>query len=146
MAETLQPGMIGKGTSIGYSTTLPPTTYTTLANVFDASDPKQELAHIETTTYASTDKEFICGLLDNGEISLKLTYTGAVAAVVQSLLKQTLGFQITKADGAAITFYGFITSVSGTNPLDNRVTFDVGIKVTGTVTFVPSGGSGSTTE
>ena len=146
MAETLQPGMIGRGTSIGYSTTLPPVTYTALAQVFDVSDPKQELAHVETTTYASTDKEFIPGLLDNGEITLKLTYTGAIAAVVQSLLKQVIGFQITKADGAAITFEGFITSVSGTNPLDNRVTFDVGVKVTGTVTFVPAGGSGSTTE
>ncbi|MDE2101261.1 MAG: hypothetical protein KGL39_28705 [Patescibacteria group bacterium] len=146
MAEVLQPGMIGRGTSIGYSTTLPPTAYTVLANLFDASDPKQELAHVETTTYASTDKEFIPGLLDNGEVSLKLNYTGAVASIVQGLLKQTLGLQITKADGATINFYGFFTSVSGANPVDGRVTFDVGIKVTGTVQFVPAGGSGSTTE
>ena len=146
MAETLQPGMIGRGTVLGYSTTLPPTTFTTLANVYDVSDPHQQLAHVETTTYASTDKEFIPGLLDNGEITLKLNYTGANAAIIQGLLKQVIGFSITKADGAAITFEGFVTSISGTNPIDNRVESNVTIKCTGTVTFVPVGGSGSTTE
>ncbi len=136
-AEILQTAYIGKGTIFSTATMAAPTVFTAIANVVDVSDPKAQIAHVETTNYSSTDKEFIPGMLDNGQLTLKLNYAEPSYSAIIALLKVTSMFQITKADGSTLAFAGFIDSMSGTNPIDNRLEQDVSIKVTGTVTYTP---------
>ena len=71
--------------------------FTTIAEVTGFSGPTTEAAEIETTTLSSTAKEFIAGLVDNGEVTLE----------VNAVVKDTQHRQIRDDISAGTAAYGY---------------------------------------
>jgi predicted secreted protein len=90
----------------------------------------------------STDaaKEYIAGMSDAGEITFTVNYDGSAAGTANTLQTSfaartaevwTIAYPDTSTDAAS----GFITALGKTTPLNDRISQDVTIKLTGVVTY-----------
>lgn len=139
-------GNIGYGTTLSYSTNLVTPSYTALAELIDITPPKQKVKSVDFTTFSSPSdaQEFKPGLLDGGEVTLKVNYRSDSQAVVDTLVQTMVAWKtqlpITASEvttGGSWTFTGFLTDIGGAVPVDDRITSDFTIKVSGVPVFTP---------
>lgn len=119
--------------------------YTTVAGVLDIKGPNISLTQIDVTSRDSANwMEFIGGLKDGGEVTFSLIYDPATqtqsASASGGLLTllgsgSTNNFQLYFPSSNTFTFAGLVTKFAPTAPLNDKLTADVTIKVSGAVTF-----------
>lgn len=122
--------------------------YTTVAQVRDISGPSMQRDTVEVTNRDSSGqaKEYLAGLLDNGEVTFDLVYdpdqtthsASASGGLITLLAAGTLNnFRVTFADStpATATFAGLVTQFQPTLPLNGAQTASVTIKISSTITW-----------
>lgn len=124
-------GTLGKGTTLGHSTTQGGT-YTAFANITkQIKPPGAKVGSAETTCFGDDSEQFIPGWINGGEASFTLLYITAQTSSAFALLGTDLWFQITLPDTHTWTFQGFIDEYAPGVPMKEGITEDVKIKVTG---------------
>lgn len=144
--------MAASEAQIGYGATFaigngatPTEAFTALAEVIDITPPSDNIDVIEITHLSSPNrtKEFITGLNDPGECALTVNFLPGEADddAIQALrgLTSPKNFQITFpaiSGNPAVkwTFAGYLTGYEPTVPINDRMTANIRIKVTGSYT------------
>jgi hypothetical protein len=129
--------------TIGYGSVLIVSTTTggevNVAQVRSISGPGVSANDVDTTTLDSSTnyRTFTCGLLDPGEVSFQLVYDSTDAT--HSRLARYMGLRY-EADwkvchsstaGASTSFSGYVKGMSREVPLDDLITCDLTVKVSG---------------
>lgn len=122
--------------------------YTTVAQVRDINGPNMSRDTIEVTTRDSAGqaREYLAGLLDNGEVTFDLVYdpddsthsASATGGLITLLAAGTSNnFRVSFADSTATTatFSGIVTGFEPTMPLNGAQTASATIKITGAITW-----------
>jgi predicted secreted protein len=140
----------------GYATKLRKvsgTNSTVLAQIRDITGPGSEADDIDVSNTDSTNRrrEFIAGMVDEGEVEFDLVYVKAQASVLKALVGGPTGtsvtdsFEIELSDrtntsgtGSVIAFGGYVKALGFEAPFEDKVTNTATIKLSGEVTFTPS--------
>lgn len=130
--------------TLGYGTVLilcssDNTTENNVAFVRSISGPGVSGSDVDTTTLDSSSnyRTFVGGLLDPGEVTFNLAYdpTAATHALIAHLMgeRHTAAWKVAlgSSGGTLTTFSGHIKGMGREIPLDDLVTCDVTVKVTG---------------
>jgi predicted secreted protein len=110
-----------------------------LAEVTSITGPTMTRDFIDVTSLDSTGgyREFIAGFRDAGTISLSMNYTKTTYTVIKQDFENpdpqayTIIFDDTGA--SEFNFSGYVTECPLTIPVDDKITADVTIKITGKV-------------
>ena len=114
--------------------------FTTIGEVKDISGPPQTTDTEEVTSHDSGGwKEYIPTLLDAGDVTFQVNYTGAASqkSLRTDQSNKTLrNFQIVLPTQTpeTLSFSAYITSFSYGAPVSGALTADITLKVTGAVT------------
>jgi len=121
-------------------------TYTTVLEVTDISGPNLSIDAVEVTSHDSASKfrEFIAGLRDAGEVSFSVNWqpaatthgnTSGLLYVAKNGLTRL--WQLIFSDSGTTTyeFYAFITDFSPSAPIDDKLSADITLKLTGLPTY-----------
>jgi hypothetical protein len=129
-----------QGTTFGASATgTSPITYTSVLgiNSFDGLDG--EAATIDVTTLASTSKEYLMGLQDNGNFTLNTNFlpadTGQDLLRTQKNSRALTYFKVTFSDTTYVTFAGYVKSATVSGGVDAKVDGSFSILISGDVTY-----------
>jgi len=131
--------LIGYDTELAFASVLAPTTFVALAEVFEVTPPSFTVDQVEATHMASPDRtrEYIPTLTDPGTASAVMNFVPGSATDTLILGLRTSGatvpMRITYPNNETVTFDGFIAAYTPNVPLDDRMTAEVQIKVTGAV-------------
>ena len=120
-----------QGTTFTYDSQL-------IGDLLSISAPSVTVSTIDASNLNSSWKIFIAGLKDGGDVTFSIAYDPSGADHVALLADVGGGgkdFTITWSDSKTTTGNGIITSVSATAPMDDKLTMDCTIKVSGAVTF-----------
>jgi predicted secreted protein len=134
---------IGLGITIAFESSTPGT-FTTVGSVHDTAPPGVSVDSIDVTEYGHTNgfRRFIPGLADAGEASFSIHYDPELSAYTDLYTlaagRTVKNWQITFPGGAEIGFSGFITNLQPATPLDDKMTCDFTIKVSGAPTVAAS--------
>ncbi len=121
--------VLGTGTTVVFGTSA------FSANLLSLTGPNEERVSVDATHMASTTMEFIPGeLVDGGDADLELEFDGAFAPPISGATETITIDYGGEGTGKKYTFSAFITAVSPTIPLEDRMTATVSLKVTGAVT------------
>lgn len=132
--------------TIGYQSTFAIETfagsgvYTAIAEVTSITPPSDKIDIIEAThmTSAGANREFILGLNDPGEAGLTLNWTASgtadVALRAWRAARAARGCRITYPNAVTWTFQGILTGYQPSLPMNDKMSADVTIKVTGSTT------------
>lgn len=126
----------GYGTDFQYSSN--GSSYTSLAEVRKITGPGIKPKSIDATHLLSPSAhmEFICGIVDGGEVTLDLNWLKTVYAVVKDTLVRVVYFyKIVFTTGSTLVFQGFPTDIGPEIPTDDRISLAVTFKVTGKPVF-----------
>ncbi|MFA5420140.1 MAG: phage tail tube protein [Bacteroidales bacterium] len=121
--------------------------YHTIAEVNSISGPGMTRDTIDVTSLDSTGgyREFITSFRDAGEISLSMNFTHDGYTVMKTDFEASAAryykIVLPNTEQTVFKFAGFVTSCPIAIPMDDKVTADVTIKISGQVTFY----AGSTT-
>ena len=126
----------------GHETTLVGGSTGDIGNISNITNT-QTRDSIDITTMDSADKfrEFIAGLADAGELTFTVNYDGSAAGTANDL---NTAYQAGTSETWTVTFPdtstwvapgGFITSLGHAIPVDDKITQDVTIKLSGKPTF-----------
>lgn len=121
-------------------------TYATIAEVRNISGPNLALGTVETTHQASTGayREHIATLVDGGEITFELNFVvqsntqNWVLGLIRDVRRSTLRlFQLIFTDAGTETasFSAFVTAFADAAPVDGKLTANVTVKISSSVTF-----------
>lgn len=136
---------MGKIRSFGVTVTV---NASTIGGLTEVSIPEVEVTDVDVTTHDSLGgfKEFKGGLKDGGTVTLTGAYDSADAG--QTYLRTAanqggnpVACVVSFSDGSKATFNAFVKGYGVTNPLDDKVEFTSGLKVSGPITY--AGGSGT---
>lgn len=129
--------------SIGLTTIIASSTSGTIAQVRGISGPSASGDSVDTTTLdvSGRYRTFIGGLVDGGEVTLDLVYD--VDNAGHKFLAQRLTDQVTKVYTitypttftATQSFSAFVSGLSAETPLDDLITAQATLKITGTPGF-----------
>ncbi len=116
--------------------------FTTIAEVQGISGPSISQSPIEVTHMESPDayKEYIAGLLDAGEISFPVNFTNVAAqtsVITDCEARSRRNFQLifTASTGTVtFSFAAFITSIDFDFPMEDKISANISLKVTGKMT------------
>jgi len=114
--------------------------YTPIAEVFNISGPSMSREMIDVTTFGSTGgyREKIGGLRDAGQLTFTCNFTAAEYALIKADFESDtpVEYQLALPDdpSTTMTFTGLVTECPLTIPEGDRVTVDVTIEISGTVT------------
>lgn len=131
--------------STGYTTytsggTATPVTYTEIAEVNSFSPPEASASEVDVTHLKSTSKEFLLGLVDNGEISLDMNYVendpGQQAMIASNIAATKKSYKITLPNATVFSFEAFCKGISAIPKagVDSKLTRSAKLRVTGDVT------------
>ena len=123
-----------------------PEAFTTIAEVTDITGPSLALDPLDVTSHESPGafREFVGGLLDGGEVTLTMNYvpTAGTQAATTGLLADMIArtvrnFQLVFPDVGTTTwsFAALITAFEPAEPVDDRLSAEVTLKVTGQPTL-----------
>ena len=114
----------------------------TIGGLRSVTIPESDSTDIDVTTHSSTSgyKEYIGGLKDGGTVTLEGVYlpadTGQAAlADPTSQGGDPVGVVVTFSDSSTASFNAVVKGYGVTNPLDDTVTFNASLKVSGPITF-----------
>lgn len=127
-------GYKGYGSILSYGT-LGGTADTPIGQVLDVSGPGIAVDDIEITNNDSDDeaKEYIPGLVDYGEVSFTLIYSGADP--LTSILATMSVWELELPDGGSWGWNGYIKSIGNEVPTNDGIKCSVAIKISGKATF-----------
>lgn len=131
--------MSATAAKVGYGTTLTVAT-NAMTEAYEISGPNQSRTMIDATHLSSDNnaKEFIAGLLDGGEVSFKLNFIKSVYSnLLTSLAASSVQACVLTLSNSlgAFTFNAWVSALNVSPPLDDKVTIDVTLKVTGKPSF-----------
>ncbi len=123
-----------------------PEAFTTIAEVTEISGPSLVLDPLDVTSHESPGafREFVGGLLDGGEVTFTINYvpTGsthdASTGIIADMIARTVrNFQVIFPDvGATVwSFAALVTAFEPAEPVDDRLSAEVTLKVTGQPTL-----------
>lgn len=121
-----------------FGTTLTVATHA-VGGIVEINGPVPEAAMIDSTTLGSADnsREFTGGLIDGGTVTITGKYD--FADVGQEHLRDNIGASAdcvkTHSSASKASFTAIIQSFGVGNPLDDDVSFECTLKVTGKVTI-----------
>lgn len=133
MAES--EGMIGYGSKLSYSETSISGPWTEVAEVLECPPPSPEVDEAELTHQQSPDyyREFVATLIDPGDTEITLNYTPASHELAMTKIRQSIWWRIELPDGTTFDFKAYVKSVSNENPIDDRITFSITLRVSGPI-------------
>jgi len=129
----------GKTITAG-SGTATPVTYTEISEVISFTPPEASASEIDTTHLASTAKEYLLGLTDNGEISMEMNYVeddnGQQAMITSNINSTKKGYKITLPNTTVFSFEAYCKGISAIPKagVDSKLTRSARLRVTGAVT------------
>lgn len=132
-------GIIGFGTVFSYSAD--DVTYTDLAELVDVKPPETTVGAAKFTHNGSPNAhhEYKPGLAEGGEPTFKLWFAKAGYATLKGFLRTTKYWKITYPDLATTAstdkFQGFISKIGKECPMEEGISVEVSIKISGPVTF-----------
>lgn len=112
MAEPV--GLASVGVTLGFSSTIPATTYTNLDGLQEVPEIGGKVDKIDVTTLADPQKRYIQGLTDPGELAFKFLYANGASTDAFRTLKgletsrDLVAFQVGFPDGTKIAFNAFV--------------------------------------
>lgn len=115
--------------------------FTAIAEINSISGPSLSRDTIDVTSLDSTGgyREFIASFRDGGEITLNMNFTPSGFDGMKDDFEYDLtwNYRIILGNAAAtqFDFAGLVTSIGLAVPMDDKVTQDVTIKISGTVTM-----------
>lgn len=118
------------------------TSYTDVADVTEISVLDISVDTIESTVHGSAGqwRTYITGMKDAGELKMSINYDPAVHGTILSAIgTDGISHEITLPDAGAavVTFKGIITGFSVGAPMDDKLSGEVTIKVSGAPTVTP---------
>lgn len=135
---------------IGYGSTFAmmdnaasPPAYVTLGEITSITPPSESTDIVDVTHMQSPNatREFIMGLTDPGEASFEMNFVpGSISDELIRAVRATraaTSCQITFPNSVTWTFDGLVTGYEPTDPVDDKMTATVTIKVTSSVTPTP---------
>jgi len=133
----------GVGTTFKRSDMASTPTFTAIAEINSINGPSMSRDTIDVTSLDSTGgyREFIAGFRDGGEITLNMNFTVAgYDALKDDFESETrVDYKIVLDEGGtnetSFDFEGLVTSLGLSVPMDDKVTTDVTIKISGQVTM-----------
>lgn len=124
-------GITGTGTTLSGSVTLAGG----FSDVTSISGPGATTTDIDITNMDSVAKEFVSGLPDWGEVTIGLLYGGTDAQVLDGRIGQAAEtWTLTFSNTDTFTFSGYIKGLGLEVPMDDVVSQEVTIKLTGAPT------------
>lgn len=117
-------------------------TYVNVADVTEIGVLDISAETIESTVHGSPGgwRTFIGGLKDGGELSMSINYDPALHGTIFSAIGVdgvTHRITLPDAGAAVVTFVGIVTGLSVGAPMDDKLTGDVTIKVSGPPVITP---------
>lgn len=131
----------GVGTEFKRSDMASNPTFTALAEVNNIAGPNKTRDTIDVTSLDSTGgyKEFIAGFRDAGEVTLSMNFTrdGFQTLNTDYETSTLVNYQIVLPDtgNTTLDFGALVTSLGQAIPMDDKVTMDVTLKISGQVTL-----------
>jgi hypothetical protein len=145
---------IGFGTQLQRGTTVAstPTAFTAVAAVFDLSGPELTRDDVQVTNYLSTNRyhEYVPGMREAGSITATLnrlsteqtqwdlfnSTAGSSAPALGSFESNVdIPWRIVGPNSDYWEFRGYVSGIAQAQPIDDRRTLEVTIKITGQPTF-----------
>lgn len=145
MADSDDP-IIGYAKHIAYSSD-GGSTYTNVAKTTEVKLPERELGTAEITNDDSPDfhKEYLPALYDPGTVSFSYIYTAAQYKALETIYQlasdtstrasATKTWKVTFPDGSTAVFDGFMTKHDLPMALEDAVTVEAELQVSGQMTF-----------
>ena len=121
--------------------------WVTLAEVSNISGPSMTRDFIDVTNFDSEDsfREFISGFRDSGTVSFVMNFTRTSYDIMKTDYEdddlQDYEIILTDSVSTSFQFQGLVTELPLEVPVDDKVTVNVTIKISGAVTV--NSGSGS---
>lgn len=119
---------------------VPPTSWSELTEVYDIGDLPIRLGTYDVTSHgASRYREILPGLFEISELTMNANYVQAQYDQLYTMAETISNewFRLRWPDDTAHTFSGYITDVTPTTPLDERITYAITITVTGQIAYAP---------
>lgn len=133
-------GVTSQGLVIGWGDGASPEVFTAIGNIVDHDGPSKENPEVDVTDLNSSAKEYIPGLVDNGEITITVNFDPSNASH-DRLLDDLDGrisrnYQITWPVSPALnwTFNAFVKSFSQRSGVDQPLQGTVTLRINGAVT------------
>ena len=120
-----------------------------IAEINTITGPSMTRDTIDVTSLDSTDgyREFIAGFRDAGTVVLSMNFTRDTYETMKDDFESDtlVNYEIVLPDDATTTleFEGLVTELPLTTPPDDKITVDVTIKITGSVTLNSGSASAS---
>lgn len=131
-----------QGSTIALSDGASPEVYTAIPNIVSFPTPSPEAADIDVSDLSSTAKEYLVGLIDNGEITLAGFYGPNEAShnTLQAAAGSTTlyNFRVTLADvspNQTITFSARVKAFRLTTAVDEAVAMEIVLRTSGAATW-----------
>jgi predicted secreted protein len=126
----------------GHSTTLAGSSAGTIGEVrkLDVSGRKRDSIDVSSCDSTSSAREFIPGMMDEGEITVEVVYDGSNTGVAYALDGAFTGktaetWTITWPDTSSHSGSGFITNLSTATAFESEITQSITIKCSGVWTY-----------
>ncbi|MCK9351020.1 MAG: hypothetical protein M0P44_07360 [Clostridiales bacterium] len=121
------------------SATMTPESYTEIGNILDWDNPSDTKNMIDFTTLESTRQEERPGMPRNVDLTFNLNWTsddaGLLAAETARANDTLKTFKITYSDNSAHTFTGYVTGITNSGAVDDKVASSITIHRTGDLTL-----------
>ena len=133
-----------KGTLIAKGDGASPEVFNDIAQVNAIGGPDMSAEMLDVTTHSSTGgkKEFVAGLVDNGEVTLGLkadlqdSTQSPNAGLINDLdVGAKNNYRITFVDGTIATFAALVSNVNSDAPVESDWTLAATIKISGVITW-----------
>lgn len=129
--------ILGKGTTVGHSTTSGGT-YTLLNEIRKVGSPKVSPADVKVTNMDSGNyHEYIPGLIDGGEVDVEQNYTKGDFDFLYTNNGVPLFWKITLTDGSFLAFPGYVKEPVIDPETEKEIVTKFKIRVSGEPTFTP---------
>lgn len=123
------------------SATMTPTSYTNIANVTSFNGFDGSASVIDKTNFDSTAKEFMLGLVDNGQVSFNVDLawsdSGQAAAEASRVAGTRKSWKVVLPSGTTptATFYAYTMKFSKGGAVDQKVAGMIDLKIDGAVSW-----------
>lgn len=115
--------------------------FVAIAEINSIGGPSMTRETIDVTSLDSTGgyREFITGFRDAGEVTLSMNFTRATYELMKTDFESSTALDYKIAlpddDNTELTFDGLVTNLPLDVPMDDKITADVTIKISGQVTL-----------
>lgn len=129
-------GMIGKGTTLGYATTLAGT-YTDVAELLSVGKPKITTDKVEFTHSTSDDdtKEFKPGWKEGENTTFTVNYTEAGCTALIAIESLQRFWKITLPGGSTFAWQGTLLGLDIPVDIKDRIVMSVELSCDGAITY-----------